>query len=107
MSNTDETATWRDFFTQWPTAIKRKGIVVSSFDEQIPFDDFLVSQTIIVLQRPTPDAVGGRHVALPLCDVRAMKFTDAAFKGEMLFSAGFQGGPPKKPSEATVTHSAQ
>jgi hypothetical protein len=39
-----DTATlWRDFFVKWPKGLGRSGVLVTSFDEQIPFVGFMTN----------------------------------------------------------------
>ncbi len=42
---------WRDYFRGWPADVDRRGILVTNFDEQIPFDGFLTSDTILLVER--------------------------------------------------------
>ena len=85
---------WHDFFADWPSDFLRRGVVISSYQEQIPFNDFVISSDVIILERPTPDAVGGRRVALPFARIEAVKYTDP-MKTQQLLAAGFQGAPVK------------
>ena len=55
---------WRDFFTQWPTDMNRRGIIVTSFGEQIPFSGFWTNSNHLLLERQTPDSLGARTIIL-------------------------------------------
>ncbi len=74
----------------WPQDLKRKGVVIASYDEQIPFDDSLLDDEILIVQRPAPDAVSGRRVAVPFATIQAVKFTEPV-KTEVFSAAGYRG----------------
>ncbi len=97
---------WREFFLNWPTSFSRRGVAIAAFNEQIPFSDFLIGGDILILERPTPDATGGRRVALPFARIDAVKYTDP-LRTEQLIEAGFQSArsqpaTPKKKTPAPV-----
>ena len=89
------TKVWRDFFASWPAEMGRRGVVIPAYDEQIPFVDFLIGQDVVILERPTPDAVGGRRVVLPFARIEGVKYTEP-LKTQQLLAAGYQGAPEKK-----------
>lgn len=66
---------WRDFFEKWPAKLPKRGVVVSTFSEQIPFCSFMLGERVLLLERQTPDASGSRQVVCPLSGVAAVKFT--------------------------------
>ena len=39
---------WRDYFLKWPKELPRRGVLVTSFGEQIPFDGFLTTDTLLL-----------------------------------------------------------
>lgn len=67
---------WRALFENWPEAIPRKGIVVTIFNEPIPFASFLLSGGILLLERDRPDTIGARKVMLAYDSISAVKITD-------------------------------
>jgi len=67
---------WRTLFENWPEAIPRQGILVTSFNESIPFRDFLISGSIVLVERETPDAVGARKVMVAYDAIAAVKITN-------------------------------
>lgn len=67
---------WLKFFAGWPTELPRRGLVVSSYQEQIPFENFLIRDEIILLERRAPDALGARKVMLQLSQILAVKIVD-------------------------------
>lgn len=61
----DSGAAWREWFLKWPKEMPRKGVLVTDFGEQIPFDGFMTTDTLLVVERRTPDTIGARKVILP------------------------------------------
>lgn len=64
---------WRSVFESWPQAIPREGILMTTFNESIPFKDFLVSNQILMVERPLPDTVGARKVMIAYSAISAVK----------------------------------
>jgi hypothetical protein len=83
-------STWQRYFQNWPKEIAPRGIVVTSFDEQVPFDGFLTTDTMLLLQRKTPDNAGARKVLLAYDEVVAVKFVDVV-RSKAFEMAGFVG----------------
>lgn len=69
------TDAWRALFENWPESIPRAGLVVTNFQEQIPFVGFLVSGGILLLDRDKPDSYGARKVMLGYDTIQAVKIT--------------------------------
>ena len=65
---------WRTLFENWPEAIPRQGILVLS-SESIPFRDFLISGSIVLVERETPDSQGARKVMVAYEAIAAVKIT--------------------------------
>lgn len=86
---------WREYFRNWPADVDRRGILVTNYDEQIPFDGFLTSETMILVDRRAPDTVGARKVLIPYQGILAVKFTDV-IKGRSFQAIGFDEGRPRK-----------
>jgi hypothetical protein len=82
--------TWRDVFYEWPAAIARRGIVVTTVNESLPFKSFLVKGETVLLERLNPDSLGARFILLPFEAIICLKFIDP-FKEATLTSAGFTG----------------
>ena len=71
-----ETAeSWRALFENWPESIPREGLLVTTFQEQIPFKDFLISGGILLVERDKPDSYGARKVMIAYDAISAVKFT--------------------------------
>lgn len=88
----DLTLLWRNLFAKWPDSVSRKGVVVSSYGEQIAFVQFLIGEHSILLERLAPDAVGGRKVIIPYARIDAVKTVDP-FANEVLIPCGFLPPP--------------
>ncbi len=67
---------WRMLFENWPDSIARKGLIVTTFQETIPFVDFMISGGIVLLERDKPDSVGGRKIMLAYQSISAVKITE-------------------------------
>jgi hypothetical protein len=85
---------WRDLFAQWPADLNRRGILVTSFGEQIPFSAFWTSSNLLLLERQTPDSLGARTILLDYKQISAMKIVDVV-KSKSFQSIGFEGPPSK------------
>jgi hypothetical protein len=66
---------WRSLFEQWPDSLPRQGLVVTVFQETIPFINFLISGALIMLERDKPDTYGARKVMLTYEAISAVKIT--------------------------------
>lgn len=64
---------WRSLFENWPESIPRQGLVVTAFQETIPFVDFLVSGGILLIERDKPDSLGARKVMIDYEAISAVK----------------------------------
>lgn len=87
-------ATWKHFFLTWAPELPRRGILVTTFGEQIPFSNFLTSDAMLFFERANPDSLGARALVLPYEAVAAVKMTDVV-KSKTLRDAGFSGPMPK------------
>ncbi|MCC6123515.1 MAG: hypothetical protein IT426_00985 [Pirellulales bacterium] len=85
---------WRDFFAHWPSEVQRRGIVVTSFGEQIPFSAFWTSSNLLLLERQTPDSLGARTIILAFAQIVAIKIVDVV-KAKSFQSIGFEGPAAK------------
>src|SRR5580698_6471381 len=91
----DVATVWRDYFRNWPADVDRRGILVTNFDEQIPFEGFLTSDTMLLVERRAPDTVGARKVLLPYQHIVAIKITDVV-KAKSFQASGFEEPRPRK-----------
>lgn len=69
------TETWRSLFENWPESIPREGLLVTTFQETIPFVSFLVSGGILLVERDKPDTYGARKVFVGYDAISALKLT--------------------------------
>lgn len=67
---------WKDYFTHWPTKVNPAGVLVTCYDEQIPFVNFMTSETLLLLERRAPDTSGARKVLIPYDNIVALKLVD-------------------------------
>ncbi len=66
---------WRTLFENWPESIPRSGLLVTSFSETIQFKDFLISGSILLVERDIPDSQGARKVMVSYDAILAVKIT--------------------------------
>jgi hypothetical protein len=85
---------WKDFFNQWPAEMNRRGIIVTSFGEQIPFSAFWTNANYLLMERQTPDSLGARTIALDFQQIAALKIVDV-LKSKAIQALGFEGPPSK------------
>jgi hypothetical protein len=83
-------STWRDVFTNWPASLPRRGLVVSTLNETIPFKSFLLKGDTLLLERTNPDAAGARFIVLAFDAIHMIKITEP-LKESVLTAAGYIG----------------
>ncbi len=89
MSGTS-TEIWREVFTSWPESIPKRGLVVSTLNETIPFKSFFLKGDTVLLERTNPDPVGTRFIVLAFDAIHMLKLTEP-FKESALHAAGYKG----------------
>ena len=67
---------WRSILENWPEVIPKQGIIVTNYQESIPFQNFLLSTGVVLLERDKPDSLGARKVMLSYEAISAIKLTD-------------------------------
>lgn len=72
----EDSAAWKALLDAWPAGVARSGVLVTTLNEQIPFDAFMHTASFILAERKTPDTVGARKVIVPLAGIASIKFTD-------------------------------
>lgn len=82
-------------FEKWPEKIPRRGVLVTSFNEQIPFSGFLTHPNLLLVERKTPDPVGARLVLLTYECIVAVKITEVV-EARRFRELGFEGALPTK-----------
>jgi hypothetical protein len=86
----DAAQAWRELFLKWPAGAARKGVLVTDFGEQILFSGFMASESMILVERQTPDTVGARKVIVAYPNVTGVKVTEVV-KGSVFEALGFKG----------------
>jgi hypothetical protein len=81
---------WKTCFQRWPNELPPRGVIVTNFQEQIPFEGFLISDTMLLLDRKAPDTTGARKVLLPYEQIAALKLVDV-LKAKLFEGMGFTG----------------
>lgn len=76
-------------FTNWPAAIPCQGTVVTAHGEAIPFQDYLLTDELVLLLRPQPDSNGTRRVIMRICDIIGIRINDP-IEPERFTVMGFQ-----------------
>ena len=84
-----------DYFLNWPKELPQRGVLVTSFGEQIPFDGFMPTDALLLIERRTPDTIGARKVILSYTQIVAIKLVDV-LKAKVLTAAGFAGDLPNQ-----------
>ncbi len=82
-------ATWRACFHAWPGNIPQRGVLVTTFDEQIPFASFMVADDLLFIERKNPDTLGTRSLIVPFNAISAVKIVDP-IEPRQFRSFGFQ-----------------
>jgi len=84
-------------FTHWPAAIPKEGTVVTSHGESIPFNEYMLSNELLLLMRPQPDQHGTRRIIMKLKDIVGVRLA-TAIDAERFLAMGFQkhSAPPPR-----------
>ena len=91
----DAAEIWRQCFARWPADLERRGVLVTTFGEQIPFESFSTSPDMLLIERRTPDTVGARTVLVPYQNIAGLKLVDV-IKVKAFQSLGFTVPPGRK-----------
>jgi hypothetical protein len=71
----DASEGWRALFENWPESVERTGMLVTRYQETIPFTGFLISGGLLLVERDKPDSAGARKVMLPYDQIAAVKLS--------------------------------
>ena len=74
---------------EWPVSIERKGIILTSFGESVPFVEFMLNGNLVLLDRGVPDTANARRVILAVDMIVGIKITDPIEMARFT-SMGFQ-----------------
>lgn len=80
---------WKAFLEEWPESFPRQGIIVSCLNEAMPFKNFWTKGETLLLERPVPDALGGRFLLIDFEIINSIKIT-APLTADMVSNAGFE-----------------
>jgi hypothetical protein len=86
----DAAQAWKDLFMKWPASVARKGVVVTDFGEQVLFSGFMASESMLLVERQTPDTVGARKLIVPYANISGVKIVEIV-KSSAFEELGFQG----------------
>lgn len=64
-------------FAEWPAAIERKGTVITSWGDSVPFVDYMLNGDLLLLIRSQPDAHGTRRLIMSINDVNGIRIMEA------------------------------
>jgi hypothetical protein len=81
---------WKSVFAKWPEGIARRGLLVNSLNETIPFKGFMIRENLLLLDRTNPDPAGTRFVLMSFDAVYTLKYIDQ-LKEAVLKTEGYQG----------------
>jgi hypothetical protein len=94
---------WRGCFRAWPSNVPQRGVLVTTFDEQIPFASFMVTDELLFIERRNPDTLGTRSVIMPYGNIAAVKIVDPieprefrTFGFQSVAAAKKEGRPPAR-----------
>jgi hypothetical protein len=91
----DAADAWRDYFQNWPHDVERRGVLLTSFGEQIPFEEFALSDDLLLVERRSPDTLGARMVLVAFPHIQGVKIVDVV-KLRAFQTAGFKLPPGRK-----------
>ena len=86
---------WNRFFREWPADLPHRGVVTTTFGEQVPFAGFLLADELVLFERKAPDTLGARKLIVPFGAIDAIKIVDP-IKGSAFEPSGFKGSLPEK-----------
>lgn len=81
---------WKTTFMNWPAGIPRRGVLVNSLNEAMPFKSFLTREDMLLLERTNPDPLGSRFILIGFESINSIRFIDP-IKESLLNGAGFVG----------------
>lgn len=81
---------WKSFFNDWPASIQRRGILVTTINEAIPFRGFMIKEDVVLLDRSNPDSMGARFILIDFASINSVRLTDP-LKESVFAGAGFLG----------------
>jgi hypothetical protein len=95
----DAAEVWRACFHQWPAGVPQRGVLVTTFAEQVPFASFMVTDDLLYLERRTPDNLGARAIIVPFANIAGLKITEVV-EARDLRALGFKTVSASRPARA-------
>ena len=80
--------TWKSFFVEWPADLPRRGVVLSTLNESMPFTNFWLRGEMVLLERKNPDTSGARFILMGFAGIDSVRFIDPLSE-QNISAAGF------------------
>ncbi len=103
---------WKSLFIEWPASLPRRGVVLSTLNETMPFTNFWLRGEMLMLERKNPDTAGSRYILMSYGGIDSVRFIDP-LSDDAIASAGFSTGvikqakPPARPAVAATRPAAK
>lgn len=81
---------WKKHFETWPKSLAHKGVLVTTWEESIPFVGFMTGSDLLALERQAPDTSGARKVILAYGQIASIKLVTVV-EERVLKDSGFVG----------------
>jgi hypothetical protein len=94
-----DAAAWKALLDGWPAGMARIGVLVTTLNEQIPFEGFMHNASFIMVERKTPDTLGARKLIVPLSGIAMIKFIEV-MNSQAFAPWGFAASATAKKSPA-------
>jgi hypothetical protein len=91
----EQRAASKEFFHAWPGGLDRRGVLVCTFGEQIPFSSFMPGEHLLIVDRSVPDTMGARKIVVPYDNIAAIKFIEVV-KNKVFQPLGFDELPTRR-----------
>lgn len=95
----DDAAAWKALLDAWPSGMGRTGVLVTTLNEQVPFEGFMHTASFIMVERKTPDTLGARKLIVPLSGIAMIKFVEV-MNSQAFAPWGFAGPASSKKASA-------
>ena len=83
--------TWKSLFADWPADLPRRGVMLSTLNEIMPFNNFWLRDEMVMLERKNPDTSGARYILMSYAGIDSVRFIDP-LSDQVIASAGFSTG---------------
>lgn len=86
----EPTHSWSQFFQNWPAGLPNRGLLQTTLNDLVPFKSFMIADSMLLLERTTPDPMNARYVLLSFDCVASVKLLDSVQEATFT-AAGFCG----------------